>query len=69
MKQDIPINTIKLAAPARRALHNANILFLTDLINYTEHEITLLHGIGQNALNLIKQAMDQNAINFKKQDV
>lgn len=43
-----------LAAPARRALINANIKTVTELKKFTKAEISELHGIGPNALVILK---------------
>jgi hypothetical protein len=45
-----------LAAPARRALVNNKILKLSDLKKFTMDEVAQLHGMGPNALALLKKA-------------
>ena len=62
-KKDFPI---KLAAPALRALANAKINTLQQLTKYSEKEIAALHGIGNNALIKIKEALSANSLSFKK---
>jgi DNA-directed RNA polymerase alpha subunit len=57
---------IKLAAPALRALANAGISKLKELSRYSEKEIAELHGIGNNALMKIKEALNKKDISFKK---
>lgn len=57
---------LKLAAPARRALVNAEILKLSDLKKFTRAQIVELHGMGPNALGLLDAAMDAAKISFKK---
>ncbi len=54
-----------LSAPARRALENNNILKLKDLTHFTENEILELHGIGKNAVLQLKEAMQQENLQFK----
>ena len=56
--------SIKLAAPAQRALSSAGIRSLTDFSKFTEQEIATLHGIGKNALTSIKEALVDNGIAF-----
>jgi hypothetical protein len=45
---------LKLAAPARRALINANICTVDDLKQISETELVALHGIGKNALMILR---------------
>jgi hypothetical protein len=47
---------IGLAAPARRALVNNKILKLTDLRKFTIDQVLDFHGMGPNALALLKKA-------------
>ena len=54
MKPDELWKRLGLAAPARRALINENIKTLLDLKKYTYSEIEALHGIGPNALVILK---------------
>ena len=54
MKADQLWKNLGLAAPARRALLNQNIKTLLDLKKYTYSEIEELHGIGPNALVILK---------------
>ncbi len=54
MKPDELWKSLGLAAPARRALINENIKTFTDLKKYTKTDIADLHGIGPNALVILK---------------
>lgn len=45
-----------LAAPARRALVNNKILKLSDFKKYTIDEVAEFHGMGPNALAILKKA-------------
>jgi hypothetical protein len=45
-----------LAAPARRALVNNKILKLSDLKKFTIDEVAEFHGMGPNALLILKKA-------------
>lgn len=58
---DIP----KLAAPARRAIEAAGIKNLNDLTKFTEAEVAEMHGIGNNALDTLRQAMAGSGLSFK----
>ena len=57
---------VKLAKPAERALANAGIKTLKDFSRFSEKEIAGLHGIGQNAMVAIQQALIKNKLSFKK---
>ena len=45
-----------LAAPARRALVDNKILKLTDLKKFTLDQVSDFHGMGPNALSILKKA-------------
>jgi len=45
-----------LAAPARRALVNNKILKLSDFKKFTFDEVADFHGMGPNALAVLKKA-------------
>ena len=52
---------VGLAAPARRALINANINNLADLRKTNLTEIAQLHGIGKNALLTLESLLISKA--------
>ncbi|MEK5078469.1 RNA polymerase alpha subunit C-terminal domain-containing protein [Solibacillus sp. FSL W7-1436] len=56
----------RLSSPARNALMNAGITELEHLAEFTEKEIMQLHGIGPSSLPVLKHAMAEKNINFKK---
>ena len=56
MRQDSDLP--KLSAPARRALDAAGIQHLNQLTKFSEAEIKQLHGIGPNALNQLRHALN-----------
>ena len=55
-----------LAAPARRALENAGIHSLAELSQRSEAEILELHGMGPNALPILKKALEAQGLTFKE---
>ncbi|MFC0772796.1 hypothetical protein [Terrimonas alba] len=57
---------LKLAKPAQRALANAGITSLQQLATHSEQEIALMHGIGPNALRVIKQELKKHGLSFTK---
>lgn len=54
MKAEELWKSLGLAAPARRALITENIKTIAELKKYTFSEIEQLHGIGPNALVILK---------------
>lgn len=57
---------IGIAAPARRALVDAKLLTITDLKKTTEKKLKGLHGMGPNALKILKAEMKRRKISFAK---
>ncbi|MEO5889501.1 MAG: hypothetical protein ABIQ31_04570 [Ferruginibacter sp.] len=57
---------VKLSKPAQRALANAGITSLEQLSKYNEPEISLLHGLGQDAIKKIKAAFIEKGLSFAK---
>jgi len=62
---DIQILLTRLASPARRALQNAGITTLEQLASFGEAEIASLHGIGKNAVVVIKSMLNENGLAFR----
>ena len=54
-----------LAAPARRALENANISTLFQLSQFSEKDILKLHGIGKSAIPVLKRELEKEGLSFK----
>jgi len=55
----------KLAKPAQRALQNTGIHQLEQLTNVSEAELLQLHGLGQNALGQLRQALAGRGLSFR----
>jgi hypothetical protein len=60
-KSDLPAG---LAKPAQRALANAGYSQLEDFAKLSEDEVMKLHGMGPNALKLIRQALRAKGLSF-----
>lgn len=58
----------KLAAPAQRALASANVTVLEDLSVFTEQQVMDLHGMGKNAMRILKEAMENANVHFARND-
>lgn len=54
-----------ISAPARRALERKEISSLKQLSEYTEIEISSLHGIGPKVISILKEALIENNLHFK----
>lgn len=58
----------RLSAPARRALvHYLDIDSPEKLSKYTEKEILALHGMGKASLPVLKEALKEKGLQFKKE--
>ncbi|USB33402.1 hypothetical protein [Paenibacillus sp. YPG26] len=55
-----------LAKPAIRALTHAGLLNLEQISRRSENEIKQLHGIGPNALKLIRAALENKGLAFSE---
>ena len=60
-ESDLPIG---LSAPARRALIEAGYLQLEQLTRLSEAELKQLHGVGPNAINLLRRALEAKGLTF-----
>lgn len=58
----------KLAKPAQRAIQNAGITTIEQLSKFSEKEVSELHGIGKNAMNSIKQTLNEIGLNFSNKE-
>jgi hypothetical protein len=58
-------NLPKLAAPARRALQGAGFTRLEDLTKVTESEVMKLHGMGANAMQVLRNALGERGLSFR----
>ncbi len=63
--RDTEWQALGLAAPARRGLVNANILRLGDLAKWREADVRALHGIGGNAMVVLRREMKRRRISFR----
>lgn len=63
--KNIPIPFEQLAAPARRALKNAGYENLGQLALIRESDVATLHGIGPNALTVLRRALADKNMSFK----
>lgn len=59
-QSDLP----KLASPARRALAGAGITSLAQLAGMSEAELLQLHGIGPNAIQALRLALQEKGLSF-----
>lgn len=57
--------SIRLAAPARRALVAANISSIDDFASVTEDFVRTLHGMGPKTMPLLQAAMAAAGVTFR----
>ena len=57
----------KLAQPAVRALASIGVSWLDELSRFTESEVKNLHGMGPNALKVLREAMVNANLKFAEQ--
>jgi len=69
-RQDLydDILPLGLSAPARRALSEAGCTTLTQLSQLTESQVKRLHGIGPNALVLLRLTLRANGLSFANEE-
>ena len=60
-----PTDLPKLAAPARRALLAAGYTRLEDLTEVSEAEVMKLHGMGANAMRVLREALEERGLSFR----
>lgn len=58
----------KTSAPASRALANAGIKTLKGLSQWTEKDLLKLHGIGPSSIPILRKALKEKGLSFKKTD-
>lgn len=58
--------SLGLSAPAQRALIGAKLARVSDLAKRTELSVSQLHGVGPNAIKLLKAAMKSKKVDFKR---
>ena len=51
-----------LASPARRALATAGVQRLEQLTRFSKDEVMQWHGIGPNALNQLREALEARGL-------
>jgi DNA uptake protein ComE-like DNA-binding protein len=59
---------VGLAAPALRALQQANINTLMDLQHWSKEELAKLHGMGPKAIARIETVCKQEGTGFRNDD-
>jgi hypothetical protein len=56
----------KLAQPALRALHGAGYTRLEQLTQTTEADLGKLHGMGERAMDVLRNALREKGLSFKE---
>jgi hypothetical protein len=55
----------KLSAPAQRALAASGVRDLEDLTRFSEAEVKKWHGIGPNAMEQLRRALQEQGLSFR----
>jgi hypothetical protein len=61
-QSDLP----KIGAPAQRALESIGITTLKQLIDITEAELLMLHGMGQKAVRILREELKAKGWSFRE---
>ncbi len=61
------LSSIKISAPAHRALQAAGITTLEQLKHFKESELLALHGFGPKALRILKAVLMEHGLVFKEE--
>jgi DNA-directed RNA polymerase alpha subunit len=54
----------KISAPAQRALSAQGITCLDELVKYSEKEVSSLHGMGNKAMTILREALDDAGLKY-----
>jgi hypothetical protein len=65
-KVDREWRVLGLAAPARRALVDADLLKLGDLVRMSKADLAELHGMGPQAMSILKRELKRQGIHLRK---
>ncbi len=57
----------RLSAPARRALNGAGYVRLEQLTRVSESDLKKLHGMGPQAINLLRTALEEKDLSFAEE--
>lgn len=58
----------KTSNPARSALHAAGYTRLEQLTQVTEAELLKLHGMGPKAIRILREALAERGLTFKREE-
>jgi DNA-directed RNA polymerase alpha subunit len=59
-------NFPEISQPALRALRGAGYTRLEHLTNVSEKDLLKLHGMGPKALGILREALKEKGLSFKK---
>ena len=55
-----------IGAPATRALAGAGLTRLSQLTEHREADVSALHGVGPEAVRLLREALAQRGLSFRR---
>ena len=64
-----PLHTLSLPSSAVSALGRKGVVEISDLILFTENEISNLSGVGRKALEVLHAELRRHNLSFKKSEI
>jgi DNA-directed RNA polymerase alpha subunit len=61
-----PLDTLSLPASARSALGRKGVVEVTDLLLFTESEMSSLSGVGRKALEVLQTELRRHNLSFRE---
>ena len=61
-----PLDTLSLPASARSALGRKGVTEISDLLLFTENEISSLSGVGRKALEVLHTELRRHNLSFRE---
>jgi DNA-directed RNA polymerase alpha subunit len=61
-----PLDTLSLPASARLALGRKGVTEISDLLLFTENEISSLSGVGRKALEVLQTELRRHNLSFRE---
>ncbi|MDT3995150.1 DNA-binding protein, partial [Mammaliicoccus fleurettii] len=58
----------KIGKPATNALDKINVTTLEQVSKLDDHNLSKLHGVGPKAINILKEALNEQGMSFSKLD-
>lgn len=66
MTPETPVTEIKTGRPVQQALAAAGVVTLRDLTGWSEKELLALHGVGSKGIRVLREALAECGLAFKR---